>query len=662
MTLPKIVVTATANVDPAVAGLDRVADGYDDVGAAANRARSKTDKFGQSQVRAGRGSSAFGRGIQNASYQVGDFAVQVGAGTAASMALGQQLPQLLGGFGILGALLGAVAAISVPLVKVFKDMNEQGADLGRVLGTLEPIVVKIGEAFRLLGSVMVYVAEIIINNLDRIVIVGATVAAFWAGPWVYSMVAARVATLLTAASTWTLLGALTALKSFMARFLPTAIFIAIGELAFQFTRLVKAAGGFGNALGLLRDAALDIFARMGNIVNKFVLNSQAYFMDLRASALDSLANIIEGAGDWANKFVNIFLGAKDAIVVIFKSIPDIIGNAILSTANKVVSGIEGMINKLIEGVDKMIASIPSKIREVMGITDGIGPITLDPIDNPFEGAGADTIAGAKDAFNARQGQDTLGVAKRATGLRTAAGTATLAAEATRGIAGGIDTDSPLESVQKIKDLLASIKEDKITLPDLLGFGGDEEDDKKGGKKKDPLDEKLKGVEKRIKDHFDRIKALTEGGLSDKLGAWGSYFSNLATLMGTSNKKLLGIAKAFQASQSLIDAWGAYTKVLNDPSLVGRPFARVAAAAQVFAAGLGAVNAIKSIGEGGGGATAGAAAGAAGGGAGAAPQQQNSQSVALTIQGEIFNRQQVVSLINSINEAQEDGAIIRVVSQ
>ncbi|WOI30039.1 coiled-coil domain-containing protein [Sulfitobacter dubius] len=56
-----------------------------------------------------------GGGIQNVAYQIGDFATQVGAGTAASMALGQQLPQLLGGFGVLGAVLGAVVAVAVPL-------------------------------------------------------------------------------------------------------------------------------------------------------------------------------------------------------------------------------------------------------------------------------------------------------------------------------------------------------------------------------------------------------------------------------------------------------------------------------------------------------------------------------------------------------------------
>jgi hypothetical protein len=54
-------------------------------------------------------------GFQNLGYQIQDFAVQVGAGTSATQALGQQLPQLLSGFGTLGIAMGAVAAIAVPL-------------------------------------------------------------------------------------------------------------------------------------------------------------------------------------------------------------------------------------------------------------------------------------------------------------------------------------------------------------------------------------------------------------------------------------------------------------------------------------------------------------------------------------------------------------------
>lgn len=60
-------------------------------------------------------SRGFGSQLQNVGFQIGDFATQVGAGTSATQALGQQLPQLLGGFGAVGAIAGAAAAIMIPL-------------------------------------------------------------------------------------------------------------------------------------------------------------------------------------------------------------------------------------------------------------------------------------------------------------------------------------------------------------------------------------------------------------------------------------------------------------------------------------------------------------------------------------------------------------------
>ena len=60
-------------------------------------------------------SLGFGNNMSNIGFQIGDFATQVGAGTSATQALGQQLPQLLGGFGAIGAVAGAAAAILIPL-------------------------------------------------------------------------------------------------------------------------------------------------------------------------------------------------------------------------------------------------------------------------------------------------------------------------------------------------------------------------------------------------------------------------------------------------------------------------------------------------------------------------------------------------------------------
>ena len=88
---------------------------------ATNRAR----RLSGASADVGRTTRGMGGGIQNVAFQVGDFATQVGAGTSASVALAQQLPQLLGGFGVLGAVMGAVVAIGVPVAANLVDIGDK---------------------------------------------------------------------------------------------------------------------------------------------------------------------------------------------------------------------------------------------------------------------------------------------------------------------------------------------------------------------------------------------------------------------------------------------------------------------------------------------------------------------------------------------------------
>ena len=83
-------------------------------------------------------------GLQNIGFQVQDFAVQVAAGTSASQALAQQLPQLLSGFGLLGIGLGTAAAVIIPLAGYFlanaeaaKTFDEAIGDLGVAIDDLQ---------------------------------------------------------------------------------------------------------------------------------------------------------------------------------------------------------------------------------------------------------------------------------------------------------------------------------------------------------------------------------------------------------------------------------------------------------------------------------------------------------------------------------------------
>lgn len=83
--------------------------------AALERLNAEFQGSGDVAEEAGRGASRFGGALGQVGFQIGDFATQVGAGTSATQALGQQLPQLLGAFGTFGALAGAGAAVLIPL-------------------------------------------------------------------------------------------------------------------------------------------------------------------------------------------------------------------------------------------------------------------------------------------------------------------------------------------------------------------------------------------------------------------------------------------------------------------------------------------------------------------------------------------------------------------
>jgi hypothetical protein len=77
-----------------------------------------------------------GLALQNASYQVQDFFVQVAAGTDPMRALSQQLPQLLGPLGLMGAVAGtAVAGLSV-LWTVMGTGEASASDLTESLNDL----------------------------------------------------------------------------------------------------------------------------------------------------------------------------------------------------------------------------------------------------------------------------------------------------------------------------------------------------------------------------------------------------------------------------------------------------------------------------------------------------------------------------------------------
>ncbi len=109
-----------------------------EAGEARERAAARMRPMTEATEQLTRGFAGLNSGmIQNASYQIGDFAVQVAGGVSPSTALAQQLPQLLGGFGAVGAVAGALVAIGAPLAAAFLSSGEGAGTLADHLDALD---------------------------------------------------------------------------------------------------------------------------------------------------------------------------------------------------------------------------------------------------------------------------------------------------------------------------------------------------------------------------------------------------------------------------------------------------------------------------------------------------------------------------------------------
>lgn len=96
------------------------------------------------QIKAGTAGRGMGGQLQNTSYQLQDFIVQVNGGTDATKALGQQLPQMLVGFGAAGAAIGVVAALLPNIVSAFTNAATGSKKFSDALGDFDKAISEVG--------------------------------------------------------------------------------------------------------------------------------------------------------------------------------------------------------------------------------------------------------------------------------------------------------------------------------------------------------------------------------------------------------------------------------------------------------------------------------------------------------------------------------------
>ena len=113
-----------------------------------------TEKIERATQAANSSYKGFGGGVRNASYQLSDFVVQVQGGTSALRALGQQLPQLLAGFGLFGVVAGLASTVVIAIIENF-DLFGSKAD--KASASLDRFNKELGEASSLGDRVSTFV-------------------------------------------------------------------------------------------------------------------------------------------------------------------------------------------------------------------------------------------------------------------------------------------------------------------------------------------------------------------------------------------------------------------------------------------------------------------------------------------------------------------------
>lgn len=314
-------------VDRATAPLKAVQAQVARTAANINGATSSMRSFAQGSALANTATQKWAKGaLQQAGFQVGDFAVQVANGTNSLQAFGQQAPQLLQIFGPLGSIIGAAVAVIAALGVVAQKSGQEITGLGSALGVLEVPLSSIAQSIKEAGAAIGSVFGSMSGEIDTAIIalglfggvmalraVPALLAATGAsGAFTAAMATFRAAVVASAISAgtyttaltlmrgavMTLGAALSAVGTLLKRFLPVALLLGLAKLIEIFLRLKEGAGGFGDAMKLIGDLVKAIFSGMVASGKAAVEGMNAAWLTLKSGFIGVLSFIQSKWGEF----------------------------------------------------------------------------------------------------------------------------------------------------------------------------------------------------------------------------------------------------------------------------------------------------------------------------------------------------------------------------
>lgn len=168
------------------------------------------------------------------------------------------------------------------------------------------------------------------------------------------------------------------------------------------------------------------------------------------------------------------------------------------------------------------------------------------------------------------------------------------------------------------------------------------------------------MEQSQKSHVDAMNTIDQARMNNVLNGFKGMFGDLSSLMNTENKRMFQIGKAAAVAEAVVTGYQAAVSAWGQGMKIGGPPVAAAFTAASLAKTGALIGKISSQNFGGGGSQSNVGGSGVSMAAGSAPSRSSSNVAINLTGGDMFSRDQVIGLINAINEAQEDGAVVRLV--
>ena len=510
---------------------------------------------------------------------------------------------------------------------------------------------RVTDALAVVVNGLANVFKILTDNIKRVI-------SYIAATAIAAMIAFRGAIAAGAlAITKLMIPALVGLRVALIRTGIGALIVGFGELIYQITRvvgffqdLIKATGSISAAMSLLGEVIGEEFKKGISRLKVFGLEVKKFGLEVERSMAEAFADKMpEAVKAGARVMLRTFAGLRAAAGELF--------NAVFNAISLQSFDAPDLLEAFTEGFQEQIEGMFAEGDPVASITTGIARLEAQILD--LEGA----INRPNEALERMRA---LLAALREEGLPE---TNVPAVPVVDPNAAGSGTDPKEELKNRVDALRSALQQENATEYEMLVA--------KLATRAKLLDEAYAAEAIKTEEHLAALAELNENHTNSMAeikqkevdmvtSAQSSMFGELGNLFGmfASKSKAAALAsiainKALSIASIIQNTAAAQVRALAElgPILGPPAAAKIGAFGKIQAAIVAASGLTQAAGalSGGGGGTLSTMEG--GGGQAPAPVSRN---VAISVTGgDMFSRDQVVGLINQINEAVEDGAVVRL---